>query len=232
MVTTGQMKDAKIKSTEEFHFESLPKATLAALQKCAQIDFFSRGKWYLAGGTALALQAGHRQSVDLDFFAERENFDEKKLEKLLSKEGKWMTTSLSEGTLYGEFFGAKMSFIAYPYFRPARPLRKYGTISILTPPDIAVMKITAISQRGRKRDFFDLYWLCRNTQPLAEIVSKVGPQYSVHQNPAHILKSLVYFEDAEKDPEPFVFFKADWPVVKKFFRKEIPAIAKKLMRLE
>lgn len=227
MVATSQIK----RDISQFHLDILPKATLRAFKKCAEISLFARGKWYLAGGTALALQAGHRQSVDLDFFTEREKFDEKKMEKLLTSQGRWITTSLSKGTLYGEFMGAKLSFIAYPFFMPTMPTCKYGAITIMTPINIAVMKITAISQRGRKRDFFDLYWICQNVKPLSEIIPRVHKQYAVRQNPTHILKSLVYFEDAESDPEPEIYFKANWNTVKSFFIQEIPIIAKKVMNL-
>lgn len=213
-----------------FHFNILPKATVRVFQKCAEVGLFSRGKWYLAGGTALALQVGHRLSVDLDFFTKRNGFNEKKIEESLSGHGKWVTTSLSTGTLYGEFTGAKMSFIAYPFFTPSEPMRKHGTVSILAPIDIAVMKIIAISQRGRKRDFFDLYWICKHTQPLRETIMRVHKQYSIRQSFAHILKSLVYFGDAEGDPDPRLYFDADWGQVKKFFTKEIPVIAHKIMR--
>jgi len=82
------------------------------------------------------------------------------------------------------------------------------------------MKIIAISQRGRKRDFFDLYWMCQNVQSLSEIIPRVHKQYTVQQNLTHILKSLVYFEDAESDPEPEIYFKTNWSTVKRFFRKK------------
>lgn len=228
MVIAGKIKQEQ----SPFHFDTLPKVTLGALQKCANIKAFSSGQWYLAGGTALALQAGHRKSVDLDFFTEQKKFDEKKIEKLLHGQGRWVTTSLSKGTLYGEFFGAKVSFIAYPFFIPVMPVRKLGTITVVSPLDIAVMKMIAISQRGRKRDFFDLYWICQNIQPLSEIIPRVHKQYTIHQNLTHILKSLVYFEDAESDPEPEIYFKANWKTVKKFFIKEVPIITRKLLKLK
>ena len=223
----------KIKEVgNSFHFKTLPRTTLRALRKCATMDLFLQGGWYLAGGTALALQAGHRRSVDLDFFTEREKFNEKKMEKLLHSQGKWVTTSLSEGTLYGEFFGAKMSFIAYPFFKPNGEKPRYGSIRMVTPEDIAVMKITAISQRGRKRDFFDLYWICQHVQSLSKIISQVHKPYTVSQNVIHTLKSLVYFKDAESDPEPEIYFKANWKTVKRFFTREIPVITRKLMKLD
>lgn len=216
----------------ELYFRVLPEATTRAFQRCAELNLFSDGKWYLAGGTALALQVGHRQSVDLDFFTTEREFDEKGMEKLMTESGEWITTSLSRGTLYGEFLGAKISFIAYPFFTPALPVRQYGTVRVLAPLDIAVMKIIAVSQRGRKRDFFDLYWICRHLQPLSEILPRVHEQYTIRQNITHILKALVYFEDAEVDPNPLIFFKTDWKEVKDFFKKEIPIITKRLIKLE
>ena len=123
-----------------------------------------------------------------------------------------------------------MSLIAYPFFTPAEKISKFGTVSLLAIGDIAIMKIVAISQRGKKRDFFDLYWICNNVVSLQESILKVDKQYSVRQNPTHILKSLVYFQDAEDDPEPEIYFKATWKEVKKFFSREISIIAKKIIR--
>ncbi len=60
----------KMKSNlSQLYLDVLPKATSRALKKCSEMTFFLGGGWYLAGGTALALQSGHRRSVDLDFFA-------------------------------------------------------------------------------------------------------------------------------------------------------------------
>jgi hypothetical protein len=96
--------------------------------------------------------------------------------------------------------------------------------------DIAVMKIVAISQRGRKRDFFDLYWCAHNIEPLLEIIKRLPEQYpSVAHDYHHILKALVYFDDAETDPDPELNFKVSWKQVKTFFKKEIPLIMNKLV---
>jgi len=92
------------------------------------------------------------------------------------------------------------------------------------------MKIIAISQRGKKRDFFDLYWICQNIESLSEIIARIHTQYTMHQNLIHILKSLVYFEDAESDPEPEIYFNANWETVKNFFITEIPIITYKLLK--
>ncbi|OHA16631.1 MAG: hypothetical protein A3C79_01430 [Candidatus Taylorbacteria bacterium RIFCSPHIGHO2_02_FULL_45_28] len=194
-------------------------------------QFFSTGGWYLAGGTALALQVGHCKSVDLDFFTTEKSFDEKKAEETLSMLGAWKTTSLSPGTIFGEIDGAKISLIAYPFVTFSKPFLKIGTVSLVRPEDIAAMKIVAICQRGKKRDFIDLYWISLHVQDLMKSIESAQLQYSVKQNPSHVLKSLVYFEDAEDDPTPEIYFEVSWKVVKEFFRKEVQRITKSLINL-
>lgn len=105
-----------MRQSNELHFEVLPTDTKRALETFSEMSLFRGGGWYLAGGTALALQVGHRQSVDLDFFTQESDFDRLALEGVLLKTGNWNTTSATAGTLYGEYAGAKVSFIAYPFF--------------------------------------------------------------------------------------------------------------------
>lgn len=218
--------------TDGLHLEALPDVTQKAFLKCISNSFFSSGGWYLAGGTSLALQVGHRRSVDLDFFTPEESFDEKKIEETLSKLGDWKTTSMDRGTVYGELDRAKISLIAYPFIKFSQPFLKIGTVSLVKPEDIAAMKIVAISQRGKKRDFFDLYWISLNIQDLKKSIESAQDQYQVKQNPVHILKSLVYFADAEDDPMPDIYFKATWKEVKNFFIHQIPEITKNLVNLK
>src|ERR1041385_6368568 len=173
---------------EQLHLDSLPPVTKAAFLRCTEMPLFSQGGWYLAGGTALALQAGHRKSVNHGFFTSLDTFDEGRVAESMSNAGEWKTASLTPGTLYGEFMGAKASLISYPSFSPADDLIQVGSVSILTPPDVAAMKIIAVSQRGRKRDFFDLYWLSINILPLGQSIDRAQRQYSVRQNLNHVLK--------------------------------------------
>ena len=213
-----------------FHEETLPQRTLRALDFLSKEAWLDDPKWYLAGGTALALQAGHRKSVDLDFFTTDKGFDVKTfLTKFLDYKD-WKTTIEENNTLYGELLDAKVSFIAYPFFVPKQEYLRYGSVNILQMRDIAVMKIVAISQRGRKRDFFDLYWCAHNVESLLDIIKRLPEQYpSVAHDYHHILKALVYFDDAETDPDPELNFKASWKQVKAFFKKEIPVIVNELI---
>ena len=143
----------------------------------------------------------------------------------------WEVTLNKKNTIYGALFKAKVSFIAYPFFIPAVKPTRYGSVKILSAQDIAVMKVIAVSQRGRKRDFFDLYWCAHNVEPLEKIISRLKKQYpTIAHDYHHILKSLVYFGDAESDPAPEIFFDANWKDVKRFFLKEIAVIGNKLIR--
>ena len=214
------------------HFDILPRTTVKAFEFLSKEVWLDGGGWYLAGGTALALQAGHRKSVDLDFFTTETVFDDVDLLSHFSTNQDWEATYNRKSTIYGELFKAKVSFIAYPFFIPMQKFLEYGSIKILDKFDIAVMKIVAISQRGKKRDFFDLYWTAHNLEPLIETIKKLKVQYpSVAHDYHHILKSLVYFDDAEDDPMPDINFKASWKEVKDFFKKQIPIIAGIVMGL-
>jgi hypothetical protein len=216
----------------EFHFETLPRATKKALDFLSKQEWLKNTDWYLAGGTALALQTGHRLSVDLDFFTTLRDFDNIELLENFIGDKSWQIVLNRKNTIYGMLLGAKISFIVYPFFIPKQKMLRYSAVKILSAIDIAVMKIIAISQRGRKRDFFDLYWCAKNLEPLEKTVRRLKAQYpSVAHDYHHILKSLVYFEDAESDPAPEINFKASWPEVKKYFRKEIRVIAKNIINL-
>ncbi|MFA4831272.1 MAG: nucleotidyl transferase AbiEii/AbiGii toxin family protein [Patescibacteria group bacterium] len=216
----------------DLHFSALPRATKKALDFLSEQAWLNNSGWYLAGGTALSLNAGLRRSVDLDFFTKEKDFDDRAVLGNFLGNKNWKTSINTKNTIYGELFKAKISFIAYPFFVPKQKMICYGFINILQPLDIAVMKLMAISQRGRKRDFFDLYWCAKNLEPLENLMKRLKVQYpSVAHNYHHILKSLVYFEDAENDPNPEVYFKATWGEVKKFFKKEIPIVTRNLIDL-
>jgi len=224
--------DSPTTNNLSLHLTALPLKTQKAFEFLSTQGWLKQSNWYLAGGTALALQVGHRQSVDLDFFTKDSDFNNAKILEHFTSNVDWHTDISREGTIYGTLLGAKVSFIAYPFFIPAEQPIVQGSIRILTQTDIAVMKIIAISQRGRKRDFLDLYWLAHHGQSLENIIRKLTEQYpSVAHDYHHILKSLVYFEDAENDPMPEIYFKVTWKAIKEFFIREVPYVTKKVVDL-
>ena len=204
-------------------FTHIPLYTKQALDVLSKQLWLKQNGWYLAGGTALTLQCDHRTSVDLDFFIPHKGVDLESIIEVLSPD--WITTNRKKDTLYGELKNSKVSFIAYPYFVPKQPFITYKFINILDACDIAVMKIIAISQRGKKRDFFDLYWYITHRESLLDVLQRVKDQYPNSQhNYHHIIKSLTYFEDAEKDEMPRMLQTINWKEVKKFFEREVPLL--------
>ena len=231
MDVNSQKIDSAKNDSPMWHFKTLPPNTKRALDFLSLQNWLKDSTWYLAGGTALALSSGHRKSVDLDFFNELSKFDSEEFLEYFIGNKDWEINISKKNTIYSQLFGVKVSFIAYPFFVPKQNYLHYGSIKVLAPKDIGVMKIVAISQRGKKRDFFDLFWCAHNVEPLENIILRLKEQYpSVAHNYHHILKALVYFNEAEVDPEPEIYFKATWKEVKKFFTKEVPVIAKKIMR--
>lgn len=175
----------------------------------------------LAGGTAVALQLGHRRSEDLDFFSTRP-FDPEDLSRVLSGTGPFSAESASRGTLHGTFGRIRTSWLYYPYPWLEEPaLRKPCPVAHLA--DIAAMKISAIASRGSRRDFVDLYAIVTRSLPLGAALASfekkfAGRSYSRY----HILKSLAYFEDAEKDPPVRPLATGpDWEEVKRFFADQV-----------
>lgn len=210
----------------------LPPSAKDALLYLAGLPWLENSGWYLAGGTALALQAGHRESVDLDFFTQESFEDVTPLRRLLSGDPEFVADREAPGTLYGRLLGAKVSFISYPFFIPREPFLPYGCVQVLHERDIAVMKVIAISQRGKKRDFVDLYWYVTNRESLLDVCQRLPSQYpSVSHNYQHIIKALMYFSDAEDDPMPALFLDIDWEKIKAHFQSETPKTAKTLLRI-
>lgn len=179
---------------------------------------------YLAGGTALALQLGHRISADLDFFTDKE-FVPKVFSNELSKLGSFEEEQSDKGTVLGIFEGIKFSLFIYKY-PLIFPTLKYQSLNIADIRDIAAMKIDAVATRGTKRDFIDLYFICKSNYELAELLDFYNRKYGeLASNLIHIQKSLIFFNDAEPDKMPRMLKDVRWEDVKRYFEKEV----KKLM---
>ena len=94
-------------------------------------------------------------------------------------------------------------------------------MKIADPRDIACMKVSAIAGRGTRRDFVDLYWIARS-HSLLQVFDWFSRKFaSSHYSHVHLLKALVYFEDADREPMPDMLLPIDWTTVKTFFRSEV-----------
>ncbi len=194
-----------------FYTETLPAGTEKALETIKKIPLIK--DFYLSGGTALSLQLGHRESEDLDFFIQKQ-FDPLKLQQKLAELGKLDSVQVSEGTLNVFFSGVKLQFLHYPYNLLEKTV-EWNNISLSAVIDIACTKLITISMRGSKKDFIDLYRLLQN-YTLEELFSKLEEKYqNINYNQASILKSLVYFNDAEQQPMPRMHMSGEWEEIKK-----------------
>ncbi len=182
---------------------------------------------YLAGGTACALQLGHRISVDFDFFT-NQKFIPKVFSAELLKLGPFKEEQADKGTVLGIFKGIRFSLFIYKY-PLIFPAQKYLLLNIADVREIAAMEIDAIVSRGAKRDFVDIYFICKSCGlPLAEILSFYNKKYAkLDVNLMHIQKSMIFFNDAESDEMPKMLVPCDWEEVKRFFEKEIKKMAVK-----
>jgi len=204
-------------------FESgISPTTKQALLRLAKLS--SMSKFYLAGGTAVALHVGHRLSFDLDFFSEG-RFDSRSLAKELRRLGEFEAETEEEDTLLGVFEKTKVSF----FFLDERLIvttSTYGGVRVAAKKDLMAMKVMAISHRGSKRDFIDLYALITTARlSLVDVLGLVKKKYGTKINLTHIIRSLVYFEDADSDQTQLHLLKpVDWEKVKAYFEHEVPQL--------
>lgn len=181
--------------------------TLAAQAEIAET-------FYLAGGTGLALQLGHRASIDIDLFSQNTFIAERYASLLIGLGGR--VIQAESGTIHGVVTGVKVSFLHYPY-PLLRQLQVFHGLQIASLEDIAVMKAVAISQRGDKKDFFDMYEILK-TIPPRDLKNLFLEKFSEARiNCYHILKSFFYFDDADQQPDPFSLNGTTWEQVKNYF---------------
>lgn len=185
---------------------------------------------YLAGGTALSLQLGHRYSYDFDFFSFKK-FDENILvQRLQELFPNFILERKEWGTILGYLGKTRFSLFFYKYPLVFKTHNFLG-MNIADIEDIAAMKIAAIADRGTKRDFIDLYFILHEAKIMMfeESLKLYDKKFKVlSQNKIHILKSLVYFEDADKDKFPKMIKSVNWSKVKEFFIEEQKKLIKKL----
>jgi len=194
-----------------FYTNTVPSATRAVLDDIKHIPDLQN--FYLTGGTALSLYLGHRESEDLDFFI-KTRFEPQILQQKLLQYGNLENVQMEEGTLNVFMNRVKLQFLQYPY-RLLEDVTPWNGIFLSSIVDIACTKLITISMRGSKKDFIDMYVLLQQIT-LKTIFAKLDEKYEgVNYNYPHILKSLVYFEDAEIQPMPKMHIALTWEDVKK-----------------
>ncbi len=210
------------------HLEVLGRKALLLLPRLGRL----LGKdYYLAGGTGLALQAGHRRSEDLDFFIHAVALvlpDKERLKIRLRKLGTFEVRKEDAGTLHLYLGKVQVTFLAY---RPKliEPVLVIEQTRVASPVDIGLMELSAIVDRGSRKDFMDLAWIIRERKSLPDLISLTDRKFTgSHDFKIQVMKALTYFADAETEVSPVVLDpRYQWPPVKKFIQAEVKRMGSK-----
>jgi len=189
---------------------------------------------YLAGGTALALILGHRESIDFDWFSPS-SFDSEELARQLSNMKPFEVNEASKGTLHGILDNVRVTWLYFP-----NPLLDHLITSSEMPnlklaslKDIGVMKLAALSHRGSAKDFIDLYRIRQEGIELEDLIKLLPAKYPEAKiNYYHIVKSFSYFDDAEQEPLPKMLIPLSWQKLKQFFLEEQTRLLKKIEQID
>jgi hypothetical protein len=176
---------------------------------------------YLAGGTGLAAVYEHRLSEDIDIFFTKDNiinFD-KIIYQLKKKFNIQVETNLKNDTLNMYVDDLKVQIIRDFYQQVGKKIDTTAKIQIASIKQIGYMKLLAVLNRGSKKDFIDLFIIAQNGIKIIDLINSISERYENIKNVGHLIKSLEYFDDADKDVMPKMFIKVNWNKMKKFFIK-------------
>ena len=192
-------------------------STLSLLKRLQALPVLADTR--LVGGTALAMQLGHRISVDLDIFG-KWNYSED-LADSFSAIGQAEKESGTPNGRMAFFYidGVKVDCVAYDMYEWLEPPVEEDEVRLASIRDIAAMKINAITNRGTRKDFVDMARLL-DDYSLNDIFAWYREKYPA-ANPALAMRSLSYFVDAEKMPMPRMLIPFDWEEAKDRIRSSV-----------
>ena len=200
-----------------FHPEALGRLPGSVLRRTGQA--LREEGFYLGGGTAIAIHLGHRRSVDLDWFTEAE-MDPLALAARLRSQGiSLVVQGVASGTLNGAISRVRTTFLEYhyPLLQPLLEWHEYHC-ALASLDDLACMKLSAVAQRGARKDFVDIYALATRHTSLVSMLELYKEKYGITDT-AHVLYGLGYFDEADREPMPRMLWDLDWRTVKAALRQ-------------
>ena len=202
------------------HWETVTPQLREVLQLVSLQAFADR--FYLAGGTALALQLGHRPSVDLDFFSDHDELLDTSRHAISAALEKQAVVEVREdviGNLLLKVNQLSVGFFSYGY-PLLEAVSTAGTLRLASLADIGLMKMDALMMRGARKDFIDLYCLAQ-TIPFDRLLELRPCKYPRSSNfEIMLLESLTNFDHAERDLMPRLSIPLDWEQIKSSFEAE------------
>lgn len=190
------------------HLKTVDPATLELLRQLMKLPALSEKR--LVGGTSLALQTGFRKSDDIDLFGTTRT-NEPELSKQFAFLGESSIIHNSTNIHIWRINGIKVDIVDYPYDWISACKMESG-IRLAGKEDISAMKLSAVTGRGSKKDFYDIYFLLKefSLEHMLQFYQKKYPQGTLFL----VLKSLAYFGDADEDVEPTLIKHVLWKDVK------------------
>lgn len=202
------------------HIETIEQKTLGLLKNIQNNKHFSCTR--LVGGTALALHLGHRKSIDLDFFGHMD-LDPINIGQELKAYGPISTRSVNRNIQRYMVCNIQIDFVEYDYPWLDDPV-SVNCLRLASCRDIAAMKLSAITNRGTKKDFIDLAFLLEKFT-LQEMLMFYKEKFSDGDS-FPVLKSLVFFDDAEEYPMPNMLMPFDWETAKQKISDAVVSISR------
>ena len=201
------------------HTETVEPVTLELLKQLMGLAALK--DFTLVGGTALSLKFGHRKSIDLDLFS-ISKFDNQELKDLLAANFESFESSVPNNApgVFAYIDGVKVDFVQYHFHPLIRPVEIVDGVRMASDEDIAAMKIFAILQRAKKKDFWDINLLLEKFG-LENIISFYREKFPKNQMFISISQALLYFDDVENDEDPVSLHNMTWEQVKKEIKKHV-----------
>lgn len=177
----------------------------------------------LVGGTGLALLKGHRLSIDIDLFSYNVPINPDIILPELEQAGKLSQKDIFSYALFLEFNNVKLDILKYSY--PwIKPHSAEENIRIASVEDIMAMKLAAVTKRGSKKDFVDIYFLLKEFS-IQQMLENFKKKYS-NAETYMTVKSLTYFADADLNEMPVLLKDKNvkWEEMKEVIRKAVKSV--------
>lgn len=216
------------------HWEALTSVTQELYHLIAKLPLIS--EFYLAGGTGLALQIGHRLSVDLNFFSNSpESVDatqRKAIINTLENEPSFKIVLDRDDTLIANWKNVGISFFRLDLHPLIMNPVVIENIRVAPVEDIGAMKLGAILSRGTRKDYIDLYFILQQKDilQLFEVAAKKYPYNDAF--PVFAVRALSFFDDAELEPMPSMLSDVKWNDVKSFLDEQAMDVGRKKLAID
>ena len=202
------------------HWETVTPLMRRLMTELGQQPWMDR--FYLAGGTALALRIGHRRSIDLDFFSATDPIDAPSRHAIvasLDRDHLAVIEDVDGNLLLRVDDALHVAFLSYGYPLLDEP-DTVADMHVASMRDVGLMKLDAVVSRGSRKDYYDLFCIAQR-HPLEHLLEQAETKYPYARDfPLMAVESLLQLENADRDRQPEMLVDIGWDEVRAFFASE------------